>query len=144
MQVRGVNAYRSMLVYCDGTPESDEAVLAASEIARRDHARLTLAAVAQLERPRLGCGIRTETWNEVLRDAAGADLDRADRLLDSPAHSTILCGEPNQAIVDCAAALGCDAIMLPPAPRRGLSRMLARDRATAIRRLASCAVVQPR
>jgi nucleotide-binding universal stress UspA family protein len=144
MQVRSVNAYRSLLVYCDGTPESDEAVLAASEMARRDRARLMLVAVAQLERPRLGCGIRTGTWNDVLRDAACADLERAVRLLDCPAHSTVLCGEPNQAIADYAAELGVDAIMLPPAPRRGVSRRLGRDRAATIRRLASCAVVQPR
>jgi nucleotide-binding universal stress UspA family protein len=144
MQVRSVNAFRSVLVYCDGTPESDEAVRAASQLARRDDARLTLAAVAQLERPRVGCGIRTETWNEVLRDAANADLARAAGLLDSPAHSTVLCGEPNQAIADCAAELACDAIVLPPTRRSGVARMFARDRATAIRRLTPCAVVQPR
>jgi nucleotide-binding universal stress UspA family protein len=144
MQVRSVNAYRSLLVYCDGTPEADEAVVAASGLARRDHALLTIAAVVELERPSIRCGMHTSTWNDVLRDAASDDLERAARLVDSPAHFTVLCGEPNQAIADCAAERGCDAIMLPPAPRRRLSRMLARDRVAAIRRLASCAVVQPR
>jgi hypothetical protein len=47
-------------------------------------------------------------------------------------------------LVDCATELGCDAIMLPPPPRHRLRRMLGRDRASAIRRLASCPVVQPR
>ena len=82
MQVRSVNAYRSLLVYCDGSPEADEAVIAAAELARRDHARLTVAAVAELERPSIRCGMRTNTWNDVLRDAATADLERAARLLD--------------------------------------------------------------
>jgi len=144
MQVRSVNAYRSLLVYCDGSPEADEAVIAAAELARRDHARLTVAAVAELERPSIRCGMRTNTWNDVLRDAATADLERAARLLDCPADFTVLCGEPGQALVDCATELGCDAIMLPPPPRHRLRRMLGRDRASAIRRLASCPVVQPR
>jgi nucleotide-binding universal stress UspA family protein len=94
MQVRSVNAYRSLLVFCDGSPEADEAIIAASEIARRDHSRLTLAAVAQLEGPTLGCGIHTSTWNDVLRDAACADLDRAAALVVAPADFTVLHGEP--------------------------------------------------
>ncbi len=144
MQVRSVNEYHNVLVFCDGSPESDEAVIAASALARRDRARLTFAAVAQLEGPTLGCGIRTSTWNEVLRDAACADLDRARALVDAPAHFTLLCGEPTQALAECARKLGCDAIMLPPQPRRRLSRMLHRDRTAAIRRLAPCPVMQPR
>jgi nucleotide-binding universal stress UspA family protein len=137
-------AYRNLLVLCDASAESDEAVVAASELARRDRAQLTIAAVAELEAPSRRCGFGTHEWNEVLRDAASADLDRAAKLVDSPAHFTVLCGKPGPAIVECADRLGCDAIMLPSPPRRLLSRMVHRDQAPAVRRLATCAVLRPR
>lgn len=137
-------AYQHVLVVCDGSSAADEAVQAASELARRDGARLTVAAVVELERPGRGCQFGASTWNDVLRDAATADLDRARTVVDSPAHFTLLCGSPRRALADGVRELGCDAIMLPPGPRGRLSRLLSRDRAEAVRRWTNCTVLQPR
>jgi nucleotide-binding universal stress UspA family protein len=137
-------AYQHVLVVCDGSSEADEAVRAASEIALRDRARLTVAAVVELERPGRGCQFGASTWNEVLHDAASADLDRARSVVDSPAHFTILAGPPGRALVDGARELGCDAIILPPRPRTRLRRILSRDRALAVRRRTGCDVLQIR
>jgi nucleotide-binding universal stress UspA family protein len=136
--------YRHLLVICDGSSEADDAVRAASELARRDRAKLTVAAVVELERPGRSCVPGTSTWNEVLRDAARADLDRAARILDSPAAFTVLYGEAARAAAEGARVLGCDAIMLSAPSRRRLGRLLARDRASALRRRATCPVLQPR
>jgi nucleotide-binding universal stress UspA family protein len=136
--------YRHLLVVCDGSSEADEAVRAASELAMRDHARLTIAAVVELGTPGRGCGAETITWNNVLRDAAAADLERAAKVVDSPAHFTVLTGPLGRAIADGARELGCDAIMLPPRPRRRLSRILSRDKAPSLRRRTTCTVLQPR
>jgi nucleotide-binding universal stress UspA family protein len=136
--------YTHLLVVCDGSPQADEAVVAASKLARRDHAQLTVAAVAELERPSRGCGLRTDVWNDVLRDAASDDLARAAKVVESPARFTLLCGHEGPVIADYARELGCDAIVLPSPPRSWLRRVFYRDQAATVRRLAPCAVIQQR
>jgi nucleotide-binding universal stress UspA family protein len=108
---------------------------------------LTIVVVVELERPlrwvtRWPRG--TGVWNDILLDRARADLDRAARLVQSPAEFTVLFGPPHRALPDAAKEFDCDAIMLPPRPRRRLARLLSRDYAVAIRRRVSCAVLQPR
>ena len=136
--------YRHLLVICDGSAEADDAVRAASELARRDRAKLTVAAVVELARSGRDCTGGASEWNAVLRDAARADLDRAAGILDSPAVFTVLYGEPARAAAEGARVLGCDAIMLPAPSRRRLGRLFARDRAPALRQRAACPVLQPR
>ena len=58
--------YRHVLVVCDGSSEGDEAVRAASELALRDHATLTVAAVAELEHPGRCRAVGADAWNDVL------------------------------------------------------------------------------
>jgi nucleotide-binding universal stress UspA family protein len=135
-------AYQHLLVVCDGTAEGDDAVIAASRLALHDHARLTVVAVAELERPTAGCGIWTTTWNDVLRDAAADDLNRARGVVESPAHFELLCGKPSRAVADAAHDLGCDAIMLAR-PRRRLGGLLRRDPLRRVRTRAGCVVLQP-
>ncbi len=131
----------------DGTSEGDEAVLAAGLLAERDHARLTIAVVVELERPgrlvtRWNRG--TGVWNDVLLDRARADLQQAARLASTPAELTVLFGRPDRALPEAADEFDCDAIMLPPRPRGRLRRLMRRDRTAAIRRRAPCEVVRPR
>jgi nucleotide-binding universal stress UspA family protein len=139
--------YRHILVAYDGTSEADEAIVAADLLAQQGRSHLTIVVVVELERPlrwvtRWPRG--TSVWNDVLLDRARADLDRAARLVESPASLTVLFGPPRQAIPDGAKEFDCDAIMLPPRPRRRLARLISRDQAAAIRRRASCDVLQPR
>jgi len=131
----------------NGTSEGDEAIVAADLLAQRDGSRLTIVAVVELERPQRwvtrwprGTGV----WNDVLLDRARADLDRAAHLVEVPAELTVLFGPPHRALPEGAKEFDCDAIMLPPRPRRRLARLLSRDRAAAIRRRVSCEVLQPR
>ena len=131
----------------DGTSEADEAIVAADLLAQRDGSRLTIAVVVELERP-LRWATRwprgTSVWNDVLLDHARADLERAARIVEAPADLTVLFGSPRRAIPDGAEEFDCDAIMLPSRPRRRLARFISRAQAAAIRRRASCEVLQPR
>jgi nucleotide-binding universal stress UspA family protein len=140
-------AYRHLLVAYDGTSEGDEAIVAADLMAQHHRTRLTIVVVVMLEQPvrwvtrwpRL-----TSVWNDVLLDRARADLERAAGLVESPAELTVLFGPPHRALPEGAKEFDCDAIMLPPRPRRRLARVLSRDPAAAVRRRAPCEVLQPR
>ncbi len=140
-------AYRHLLVAYDGTSEGDEAIFAADAMAHRDRIRLTIVVTVELEKPlrwvtRWPRG--TSVWNDVLLDRARADLERAGHLLTVPAELTVLFGSPTRALPEGAKEFDCDAIMLPPRPRRRLARLVSRNHAAAIRRRASCEVFQPR
>ncbi len=131
----------------DGTSEGDEAIAAADLLAQRDGSRLTIAVVVELERPlrwvtRWPRG--TSVWNDVLLDRARDELERAARLVEAPAELTVLFGPPNRAVPDGAEEFDCDAIMLPPRPRRRLARLLSRDQAVGIRRRTTREVLTPR
>jgi nucleotide-binding universal stress UspA family protein len=143
----GHSAYRHILVVYDGTPEGDEALVAADLLAHRHQARLTVVVVVELERrvllvTRLPRG--TGVWNDVLLDRARDDLQRAARLVETAAEFTVLFGAARRAVLDGAKEFDCDAIMLAPRPRGRLRRLLSCDQAVAIRRRGSCVVLQPR
>jgi nucleotide-binding universal stress UspA family protein len=135
--------YRHVLAVCDGSAGAEAAVRAASALARRDGAQLTLAAVVELERPGHGCQFGASTWNDVLRDAAWTELTRARAVVDSPAQLRILAGAPGRALADGALEVGADAIMLPARSTSRLKRMLSRDPAPALRRRVNCVVLHP-
>lgn len=119
---------------------------AADAMARRSGTRLTVVVVVELERPTRWITRfprQTSVWNDVLLDEARADLTRAARRLEVPAEMTVLFGSTAQALADGAAEFGCDAIMLPARPRNPLGRLLAGNRAAALRRRASCPVLAP-
>jgi nucleotide-binding universal stress UspA family protein len=144
--VRPPPFYRHLLLAYDGTSEGDQAILAANLMARRDGTRVTVVVVVVLEQPvrwvtRWPRG--TRVWNDVLLDQARADLERAAALLETPAELTVLFGPSSRALPAGAKEFDCDAIMLPPRPRQRLARLFSRDRAAAVRRRASCDVLQP-
>ncbi len=140
-------AYQHILVAYDGTSEGDAAVLAASKLASRDGARLTVVTVVSLERPvrrvtRLP--MLASVWNDVLLDRARADLARADGLLDMPAERTVLFGSQTKALAAGAEEFGCDAIMLPARRSRRLAQRLHVDRSGRLQRRAAVPVLHPR
>jgi nucleotide-binding universal stress UspA family protein len=138
-------AYRHILVAYDGTSDGDAALLAASRLAARDGARLTIVTVVTLERPirrvtRLP--MLTSVWNDVLLDRARADLERADQLLDIPAERTVLFGPQIKALAAGAEEFGCDAIMLPGRQPRWLAKLLHHDRSRRLQRRAKVPVLR--
>ena len=136
-------SFEHVLALTDGTPQAERAVGAASALALEHRARLTVAAVVELERAPHHCGIYTAVWNDVLRDAARADLDRALRIVELEADYEIFYGKPVPALADGARALGCDVIVLPGERRRfGWLHRRRRDRAPALARRAQCAVIE--
>lgn len=140
-------AYQHILVAYDGTSEGDAAVLAASKLASRDGARLTVVTVVSLERPvrrvtRLP--MLASVWNDVLLDRARADLERAGGLLDMPAERTVLFGSQTKALAAGAEEFGCDAIMLPGRRSRRLAQRLHLDRPGRLQRRAAVPVLHPR
>jgi nucleotide-binding universal stress UspA family protein len=135
-------AYEHVLAVTDGSRESHRAVEAAAQLARDHRARLTVVAVVELEPPgRQSAGV-CSTWNEVLRDAARADLERASTLVDVPAKLEIFYGKPLDAVTHGARALGCDVIVVPR-PTGWIDKVLRRDKATELRRRVECDVIQP-
>jgi nucleotide-binding universal stress UspA family protein len=134
--------YEHVLAVTDGSREADRAVATAAELARDHRARLTLAAVVELEHPGRHCAYGSSSWNEVLRDAARADLDRASRLVGVPVDREILYGKPIDAVAEGARALGCDVIVIPGARRR-LGGLFHRERAPALQARTGCEVIEP-
>ncbi len=134
-------SYEHVLAVTDGSRAADRAVEVGSDLASDHRARLTVAAVVELERAGHHCGPGPSVWNDVLRDAARSDLEHARRLVRVTADYEILYGKQLDAIVDGARALGCDVIVIP-AHAHGLRRVLHKDLATALARRTGCAVIQ--
>jgi nucleotide-binding universal stress UspA family protein len=134
-------AYVHVLAVTDGSRDADRAVEIACDLASEHRARLTVAAVVELEHAGHHCGFGPSVWNDVLRDAARSDLEHAKRLVRVPAGYEILYGKQLDAIADGARALGCDVIVFPAHAHR-LRRVLHKDLATALARRTGCAVIQ--
>ena len=132
--------YRHVLVVCDGSSEGYDAVRAASELAVRDRATLTVAAVAELDHPGRCSSFGVGGWNDTLIEAADEDLDRARRLVDGPASFTVLTGPIERALADAERQLGCDLIVLPR-PAGGLGRIFRRDHSKTVGRRTGCQVM---
>jgi len=132
--------YRHVLVLCDGSSKGYDAVRAASELAVRDHAALTVAAVAELEHPGRCSSFGVGGWNDTLIEAADKDLDRARGVVEGPARFTVLTGPMERALADAERQLGCDLIVLPR-PGRGLGRIFRRDHSKTVGRRTGCQVV---
>jgi nucleotide-binding universal stress UspA family protein len=134
--------YRRVLVVTDGSREADRAVEMASDLAFEHRARLTVATVVELEHAGRHSGPGPTVWNDVLCDAARADLVRAEHLVRIPADYEIFYGKQVDAVAEGARSLAADVIVMPAQPR-GLGRMLHRDRAAALAQRVDCAVIQP-
>jgi nucleotide-binding universal stress UspA family protein len=140
-------SYQHILVEYDGTSDGDAAVLAAGDLAVRDGARLTIVTVVALEGTTRRVGrlpMLTGVWNDILLDGARADLERADRLLDTPAERTVLFGSQTKALAAGAQEFGCDAIMLPASRSRWLAGLLYGRRSRRLSRLAGVPILRPR
>ena len=126
--------YHHLLVPSDGTERSEEAVRQAVALAGALGARITfLHARPNVPVPVLGMGEMLDPHTmDVLIEAGRKD---SDRILDAAAavatEAGVPCGcervasdLPHQAIVETAARLGCDLVVMASHGRGGLSGLL--------------------
>lgn len=135
-----------ILVACEATPEGDEALVAASALARRCGARLTLVAVAQTDPPaaRRCCGAGSGAWNRCERGDARERLERGALMVTGGPEPdlAVVEGRPATALAIVAEEQDCDLIVVPAPPSGRLARLLRRDWTVALRRRASVPVLQ--
>jgi nucleotide-binding universal stress UspA family protein len=127
-------AFRRILVSYEASPDGDEALFTAAELARKDGSELVVAASAPVETVRyVGLAV-ANTWNHYVREDARRLLDRAALLLEDlrDARRVVLEGPPRTALAKCAERLDCDLVVLPAVPRGVLARMFRSDPERAI------------
>lgn len=117
----------SVLCVVNGTPESDEALLAAIQLVGSRSATLTVAACRPPGAAGRGCCFPAVAWSSMLREICAADLERAAELLAARRATGSLaivegCGARDLAAT--ANARGCDVIVL--AAGRRFARALQR------------------
>ena len=106
-----------VLVLYTASVEGDRALTQAFELAQAAGSRLTVLAVAVVERVKgRCCGIQSPYWNRVMSELAGEDLRRAARVLGyAPGvRFEMVCGRSvTGALTQQAAERGCDMIVIP-------------------------------
>jgi nucleotide-binding universal stress UspA family protein len=110
-----VSPPRHVLCHVDGTPESDAALLAAIELAQSERARLTIATCAPVQRRGCNCGFPVSKWNEIVRESAASDLERAAELvarIGGEATMMVVEGCGARELAAAAADRGCDVIVV--------------------------------
>ncbi|MFL5827337.1 MAG: universal stress protein [Thermoleophilaceae bacterium] len=127
-------AFRRILVSYDASPDGDEALFMAAEVARKSAAELVVAATAPVEPVRYVGLAMANTWNRLVREDARMLLDRAALLLEDlqTPRRVVLEGSRRTALAECAEKLDCDLVVLPAPPRGPLALLLTRDPERAI------------
>ncbi len=139
-------AVRNILVACQSTPDGDLALFTAAALARQTGARLTVAAVADINTPgrKRCCGSGAMCLNHAEREDAAARLLRAELLLtDGPDADFITTyGVRATALIQEAAHRGCDLIVIPASPRSKIPGWALGDDARRVRKLATVPILQ--
>jgi nucleotide-binding universal stress UspA family protein len=108
---------RHVLVLYEGSRRGAAAVERAAETAARTHARLTVVAVAVLERADARCcDTRAGYWNQVVQELAASDLDQARSLVGDRASAEfkVLTGDSVlDAVTREARRSGAELVMVP-------------------------------
>ena len=137
-------SFHNILVVCEDSPDGDGALFAAAGLAQQTGAKLTVAAVADVNMPgrKLCCGSGAACLNYTEREDASARLRRARLLLtDGPdADFLVALGARAEALIDAAAANDCDLIVVPASPRSRVPG-LSGDNTRRLRKLATVPVL---
>jgi hypothetical protein len=132
-----------VLVLYEESRRGAAAIEEAVETAERADARLTIVAVAVLERADAKCcDTRAGYWNQVVQELAAGDLDRARSLVAdrSPAVFKVLTGDSVLDAVALEARRSCvDLVVLPAG--RGVHAWIRARRARRLQRRAADGVV---
>ena len=139
-------AVRHILVVCQSTADGDQALFTAAALAEQTGARLTVAAVADINMPgrRRCCGSGAMCLNHAEREDAASRLLRAELLLtDGPDADFITTyGVRATALIQEAAHRRCDLIVIPASPRSKIPGWALGDDARRVRRLATVPILQ--
>ena len=134
---------RHVLVLYEGSRRGAAALERAAETAARTHARLTVVAVAVLERAEARCcDTRAGYWNQVVQELAAGDLDQARSLVGdgSSAEFKVMTGDSVLDVVALEARRsGADLVVVPSG--RGIHPWIRARRARRLQRRANDGVV---
>lgn len=138
--------FQHILVLCEDSPDGDHALFTAAGLAEQAGARLTVAAVADVNMPgrKRCCGSGAMCLNHAEREDAAARLRRSALLLTdaSDAEFVTALGTRARALVSAAAQRDCDLIVVPASPRSRLPGGGSRGGMRALRRLATVPILQ--
>jgi nucleotide-binding universal stress UspA family protein len=136
---------RHILVLCEDSRRGAAGIEQAVVMAERTNARLTIVAVAVLEREDARCcDTRAGYWNQVVQELAAGDLDRARSLVGdcASAEFKVLTG---QSVLDAVARearrSAADVVVVPSG--RGIHPWIRARRARRLQRRAPDALVVP-
>lgn len=139
-------SFGNILVVCEDSPNGDLALFTAAGLAEQASAKLTVAAVADVNMPghRRCCGSGAMYLNHTEREDANDRLGRAAMFLaEGPEHEFVTAfGGRAKALVTAAAEHDCDLIVIPASPRSRIPGLPARDDAPSLRRLATVPILQ--
>lgn len=139
-------SFENILVVCEDSPNGDLALFTAAGLAEQAAAKLTVAAVADINMPghRRCCGSGAMCLNHTEREDANDRLRRAALLLtDGPKREFVTAfGGRAKALMTAAAEHECDLIVVPASPRSRIPGLPVRDDAPRLRRLATVPILQ--
>jgi nucleotide-binding universal stress UspA family protein len=132
------NGFDHILVVCDGSPASQQALIDAAAIADEHEAEISVVALVPDRRANIGCarrGLASTYWNGIMEEMAESDLAAARRILgdrDPEPHFEVVSGAGPSGVRRAVARLGCDLVLVPArGPLRGRLARQVRRRVTA-------------
>ena len=138
--------FRHILVVCEDSPNGDLALFTAAGLAEQTGAKLTVAAIADINVPgyKRCCGTGAMYLNYTEREDAGDRLRRAALLLtDGPDAELVTGFGPRaKALIGAAAEHECDLIVVPASPRSRIPGLAANDGARRLRKLSTVPILQ--
>lgn len=132
---------KAILHPTDFSPSSEVALKLAASLARDHGARLEVVHVVQPPAVAIGESLLEPAWEEIKQEARAAldSLPSPDPAL--PLEKRLLDGDPAEQILQAAADLGCDLIVMGTHGRGGLARLLMGSVAEQVVRKAACPVL---
>ena len=138
---------RNTVVAYDGRAAADVALEVATSHVATAGGRLTVAVVAETERPARCCNLQTVSWNREIREFAARDIVKArarvDPRIDTDFRIVETQGDRVGTLAGLARAVAADLVVVPRDGGR-IRHLAGRDLATRLRRAGVAGVVEPR
>jgi len=135
------------VVAYDGRRAADVALDVATSHVATVGGRLTVAVVAETERPSRCCNLQTVNWNREIREFAARDIVKARARVDPRIDAEFLIvetdGDPVGTLAGLARSVEADLVVVPCDGGR-IWHLAGRDLATRLRRAGVAGVLEPR